>query len=140
MLESVVAQLKEHGYRITPQRRLILETIIAAQTLLTAFEIWQLVQQQYQDIGLDTIYRNLNMLADMGVLIPISGLGKESTRYELACTHHHHHVVCVKCGQAVCIDYCPIDHHFIAALEARGYELLRHHVELFGLCAACKAK
>jgi Fe2+ or Zn2+ uptake regulation protein len=138
MIYDVMKKLKEKGYRITPQRRIIMEKIVQTAGLLTADEIWNLVRQEYSDIGLDTIYRNINMLTENGVLIPITGMGKERTRYELAHANHHHHVVCVKCGKAVCIDYCPIDEEFIKLLRKSGYELIRHNVELLGLCSNCK--
>jgi len=139
MVYEVMKQLKDKGFRITPQRRVIIEKIVHTAGLLTAAEIWNLVRQEYNDIGLDTIYRNISMLTEMGILIPISGTGKESTRYELAHANHHHHVVCVKCGQAVCIDYCPINQEFIEMLRMNGYELIRHNVELLGLCTDCKS-
>jgi Fe2+ or Zn2+ uptake regulation protein len=139
MVYEVMKQLKDKGFRITPQRRVIIEKIVHTAGLLTAAEIWNLVRQEYNDIGLDTIYRNISMLTEMGILIPISGTGKESTRYELAHANHHHHVVCVKCGQAVCIDYCPINQEFIEMLRMNGYELIRHNVELLGLCTDCRS-
>ena len=138
MIYEVMNQLKEKGYRITPQRRVIVEKIVQTAGLLTAAEIWNLVRNEYSDIGLDTIYRNINMLTDIGVLIPIAGTGKDRTRYELAHENHHHHVVCAKCGQAVCIDYCPINQQFIEMLRMNGYELIRHNIELLGLCLECK--
>lgn len=139
MIYEVMTKLKEKGYRITPQRRVIVEKIVQTAGLLTVAEIWKLVRAEYNDIGLDTIYRNINVLAEIGVLTPITGIGNDSTRYELADANHHHHVVCIKCGQAVCIDYCPINHEFSEMLRQKGYELIRHNVELLGLCATCKA-
>jgi Fe2+ or Zn2+ uptake regulation protein len=138
MIYEVMNELKEKGYRITPQRRVIVEKIVQTAGLLTAAEIWNLVRKEYNDIGLDTIYRNIHMLTAIGVLVPIAGIGKDRTRYELAHENHHHHVVCVKCGQAVCIDYCPINQQFIEMLKTNGYELIRHNIELLGLCVECK--
>ena len=138
MIYEVITKLKEEGYRITPQRRIIVEKIIQTAGLLTVAEIWKLVRDEYNDIGLDTIYRNINMLTEIGVLTPINGTGNESTRYEVVHANHHHHVVCIKCGKAVCVDYCPINQEFIAMLRAQGYELVRHNVELLGLCTDCK--
>ncbi len=140
MIYEVVAKLKEKGYRITPQRRVIVEKIVQTAGLLTVAEIWKLVRDEYNDIGLDTIYRNINMLTEIGVLTPIVGTGNDSTRYEVVyANNHHHHVVCIKCGQAVCIYYCPINQEFITMVRQKGYELIRHNVELLGLCMECKA-
>lgn len=138
MLGIIIDQLKDKGLRITPQRRAILEIIVSAPTLKTVAEIWHEVQGEYPDIGLDTVYRNLNMLVDMGVLIPIVGVGKSPARYELAAAAHHHHIICIKCGATTCLDFCPIDPQFIVMLRRNGYELVRHNVELFGLCSECR--
>ncbi|EAX47940.1 ferric uptake regulator, Fur family [Thermosinus carboxydivorans Nor1] len=139
MLNDLVQQLKEKGYRITPQRRAILERILQTAKNLTAAEIWREVRHQYPDVGLDTIYRNLNILVEMGLLIPIVGLGKNGTRYEVASSsRHHHHITCIKCGEAACLEFCPIDPEFLIMLRQHGYELVRHNIELFGLCAQCR--
>lgn len=138
MIYEVMAKLKEKGYRITAQRRVIVEKIVQTAGLLTVAEVWNLVRDEYSDIGLDTIYRNINVLTEIGVLTPITGVGNDSTRYELVHATHHHHVVCIKCGQAVCIDYCPINQEFIDMLRLKGYELIRHNVELLGICTECK--
>jgi Fe2+ or Zn2+ uptake regulation protein len=137
MLEETINRLKEKGYRITPQRHLIIEGIANSEELLSAHEIWCLVKQTYENIGLDTIYRNLNLLIEMGIIVPITGKGKEGTKYELACDHHHH-LICVRCGQSVCLDFCPLDIQLEGKLQQQGYELLRHHLELFGICRKCK--
>ena len=138
MIYEVITKLREKGYRITPQRRVIIEKIVHTAGLLTVGEIWKMVREEYSDIGLDTIYRNIKILTEISVLIPITGMGNDSTRYELTYANHHHHVVCIKCGRAVCIDYCPIDQEFVTMLRLRGYELIRHNIELLGLCTECK--
>ena len=138
MLEQIVARLKQQGCRITPQRRAIIANVLESDRSFTALEIHRRVRAHYPDIGLDTIYRNLKVLVDIGMLIPIVGLGKDGTRYELASyAEHHHHIVCIKCGNATCLDYCPVDPQFLNLLRDQGYQLIRHNVELFGICNKC---
>lgn len=140
MISEVMKVLKDKGYRITAQRQAIIEVVVASDKLLTAAEIWGLVRVRYSDVGLDTIYRNLNMLTDLGIMIPIESIGKDGVRYEIASACHHHHIVCIKCGHATCIDFCPVNQNFIAMLRGNGFELLRHSVEFFGVCSDCKAE
>lgn len=140
-MNDILRKLKEQGYRLTPQRRLIVEIFYRAERALTAAEVWLQVKEVYPQVSLDTVYRSLAMLAEMGVLIPISSAGREGIRYELAAAEeHHHHIVCVECGQAQCIDFCPITKDVNDMLTAKGYELLRHNLELFGVCAACRRR
>ncbi len=134
---AVVDRLKDKGYRITAQRQAMVEQLVESGKALSAFEIWEKLRVQYKDISLDTVYRNLHVLVDLGALIPINAMGKESVRYELVYTRHHHHIVCVKCGQTQCIDYCPVDPNLIIMLKTHGYELVRHNLELFGVCRQC---
>lgn len=140
MIKDVIKTLKDKGYRITAQRQVILEVIIASDKLLTAAEILGLVRKRYSDVGLDTVYRNLNMLTDLGIISPIEGVGKDGVRYEITSDCHHHHIVCVKCGHAACIDFCPVNPNFLAMIKGNGFELLRHNVEFFGVCRECKAE
>lgn len=134
---AVVNRLKDKGYRITAQRQAMVEQLVESGQALSAFEIWEKLRLRYKDISLDTVYRNLHVLVDLGALIPINARGKESVRYELVYNSHHHHIVCVKCGQTQCIDYCPIDPQLIIMLKTHGYELVRHNLELFGVCRQC---
>jgi Fe2+ or Zn2+ uptake regulation protein len=136
---AVVSQLKDKGYRITAQRQAMVEMLIEADKPLSASEIWEKLKMRYRGISLDTVYRNLHVLVDLGALIPINAMGKDSVRYELVYTSHHHHIVCVKCGKSQCIDYCPIEPQLIIMLKNHGYELVRHNLELFGVCHQCSA-
>ncbi|HWR41506.1 Fur family transcriptional regulator [Sporomusa sp.] len=136
---TVVSRLKDKGYRITAQRQALVEKLIESDKALSASEIWEKLKVQYKEISLDTVYRNLHVLVDLGALIPINAMGKDSVRYELVFTSHHHHIVCVKCGKSQCIDFCPVDPQLIITLKKHGYELVRHNLELFGVCRQCNA-
>jgi Fe2+ or Zn2+ uptake regulation protein len=138
MIETIIAGLKDKGFRITPQRRSIVEKIFGKAAPLTALEIWELVRADHADVGLDTIYRNLNILVEQGVLATIAAKGRDGVRYEVAPhSWHHHHIVCIKCGQAACIDYCPISPNFMKLIGTHGYQLVRHNIELYGICGHC---
>lgn len=139
MLDQIKKKLKSLGYKMTPQRQAILDRLTSPGPTLTAAEVWEHVRVKFPEISLDTVYRNLNLFVAVGVLNPIAGIGKEGARYELVHTeNHHHHIVCLKCGKAACIEFCPINPQFVHAVKAQGYDLLRHTVELFGLCGKCR--
>lgn len=138
MSAEIVEKLKERGCRITPQRRFIID-ILGEGGPLTAAEVFQRARGRYPRIGLDTVYRNLSLLVEEGVLARISGVGKEGVRYEqVSLARHHHHIVCVKCGHTACIDYCPVDSKLAALVRNQGYKLVRHHMDLYGLCGNCQ--
>jgi Fe2+ or Zn2+ uptake regulation protein len=138
MADEIKTKIKQLGYRMTPQRQAIINRVTCPGPSLTAAEIWERVRGDFPDISLDTVYRNLNVLVDIGVLTPIAGAGKDGTRYELSHSNHHHHIVCLKCGNAACIDLCLIDSQFLKTVGDLGYELVRHNIELFGVCEKCR--
>lgn len=140
MLDEIKGKIKKLGYKMTPQRQTIIDHVLKQAAAVTAAEIWADVRKRNPDISLDTVYRNLSLLVEIDVLIPIAGVGKEGTRYELAhTTHHHHHIVCLECGEAACIQTCPISPQLLSIVKEQGYDLIRHNVELFGVCRKCKA-
>lgn len=140
MLDQIKTELKGLGYKMTPQRQAIIDCLTMPGPTLTAFEVWEHVRRQHPEISLDTVYRNLNMLVETGILTPIAGVGKDGARYELIHDNHHHHIVCLECGKAACIEVCPINPLFLQTVKEQGYDLVKHNVELFGICRTCRGE
>ncbi len=139
MLKAIVEELKRRGHRITGQRQLIIEAVLTlGESRFTIDDVFKKIKAMQQETGLDTIYRNINLLTEAGFLTSIGGVGKEGLRYELAGLKHHHHVVCMHCGEAQCIDYCPLDETLLRLVEERGYDLIRHQLDLIGVCKKCR--
>ena len=139
MLDQIKTKLKHLGYKMTPQRQAIINCLLLPGPTLTAAEVWEQVRLKHPEMSLDTVYRNLNMLVEVGVLTPIAGVGKDGSRYEpVHAPYHHHHIVCLQCGKTACVEICPINPHFLQAVKDQGYDLVRHNVELFGICHKCR--
>ncbi|WP_346355781.1 Fur family transcriptional regulator [Azotosporobacter soli] len=139
MLQEILGELKRRGCRITEQRQTIIEAVLAvAGSRFTAYDVWERVKAIQPELGLDTIYRNIKLLEELGFLASIGGVGKEGNRYEVAGRDHHHHLVCLRCGKTECIDYCPIDDVLVNLVQERGYDLVRHQLELMGICRTCR--
>jgi len=135
--EILVQKLREKGYKVTPQRRAILEVLLQSKQPPKALEVLVNVRKNFPDISLDTVYRNLNMLTELGVANVINLRGGEASRFELERGQHHHHLVCLKCGIAICLDFCPMDDRDVKAAEKHGFVLAGHVVELYGYCSRC---
>lgn len=136
--DTLINQLRERGLKVTPQRRAILEALAELEQSATAQEVWDRVRRSFPDMSLDTVYRNLNMLTDIGVIGIVNMRGGEASRFELERGRHHHHLICLKCGNTVCLEFCPIDEHDVAAAEQHGYKVVGHAVEWYGYCPGCK--
>ena len=132
---EIIQQIKNKGFKITPQRRAIIEALFVPDRPPTAKDVLELVRDNYPDISLDTVYRNLNLLADIGCVIQINLKSSETSRFEIH-KHHHHHLVCLGCGEAVCLEKCLLDKH-MDDLKDKGYEIVGHAFEIYGYCPAC---
>ena len=134
---TLLADLRQKGYRITPQREMIIQAIAHASNHMTAEEIFAEVQTHTQAINLATIYRTLDTLVEEGLASRID-LGEGQISYATLQHGPHIHLVCRNCGQIIDADpillksfeeQLQIEHDFNPDLK---------HISLFGLCSNCK--
>ncbi len=135
-VEGVLALVREHGGRVTSARRLVLEAIFAAEGHQTAEELTATVQARAPDVHMSTIYRNLDDLERLGVVIH-AHLGHGPAMYHLASTAHGH-LVCEGCGTTI-----EVPDELFAGLSrsARsefGFDIDPHHFALLGHCRGCQ--
>lgn len=137
-LEPILQDLRDRGFRLTPQRERIVAILWSSTTPLTAREVHEEVQKDFPNVSLDTVYRNLQLLRETGLAGQINLQHRESARFELQRDGHHHHLVCLDCGEAACLYDCPID--LDAVKEAMpDFKVIDHAFELYGYCAKCQA-
>lgn len=141
MKESdIIQHIKDKGYKITPQRRAIINALLIPDKPPTAKDVLKIVRNKYPDVGLDTVYRNLKMLADIGCVMQINLKNNESSRFELM-KHPHHHLVCLGCGEAVCLEKCMLEpDEQMGVLKDKGYKIVGHAFEIYGYCPACRGE
>jgi len=135
---SCATTLREKGLKLTPQRRLIIGIIHDSGEHLTAEEILDYVQARAPGVNKSTIYRTLELLAELGCVFK-SELGDRFI-YHHAEEGHHHHLVCRICEKSIDCDedlFLPVER---AANEKYGYQADFKHVVISGLCADCRNK
>jgi Fur family ferric uptake transcriptional regulator len=134
---NVAATLRQQGHRLTPQRLIVLEVIKSNGRHLTAEEIHAAVLARQPYVNIATIYRTLQWLQDVGLVVPIA-LGSGPLRYEYVSGAVHHHLICQECGYEQ-----EISDDILAALkqqllERYGFTAQMSHLALLGRCAACQ--
>jgi len=128
--------LKHKGYRLTPQRRLILGIIHQADAHINAEEILSRLEGKMAGINKSTVYRTLDLLESLGLVVK-SQLGGSKV-YHHAEEGHHHHLVCKKCGRQFHCDEAALIPLKQSLKEKLGFEAdLSHHV-VHGLCRECQ--
>jgi Fur family ferric uptake transcriptional regulator len=138
MTQAWDKELRARGYRVTPQRQLVLAAVTKLEHA-TPEEIWADVQQTASGVNISTIYRALELLEQLG-LVTHTHLGHGAPRYHLAAEAEHVHLVCSECGR---ISQAPPDAvaSLVAAVAERyGFETDVGHLTVFGRCSDCRAK
>ena len=142
-IEALKESLKQKGYKLTPQRRSIVDTIVDSEGKhLTAEEIYDEVKKKCPEIGLATVYRTILLLEQIGIVSKIH-LNDGCSRYELVHEdeeHRHHHLICNDCKKVI-----EVQDDLLEELEERirntyGFDILDHSVKFFGICSECKNK
>ena len=125
--------------RQTRQRAIIAEVLGELDEFKSAQDIHDLLRRRGHSIGLATVYRNLQSLAEAERVDVVRGADGQAT-YR-ACgeaTHaHHHHLVCRSCGSAVEIAFEGVEEQVNTIAREHGFTAVDHSIELHGLCAAC---
>src|ERR1700759_189508 len=129
-------QLRARGYRVTPQRQLVLEAV-ARLDHGTPEEIGAEVQQTARGVNISTIYRTLELLEQIG-MVTHTHLGHGAPIYHLATDADHVHLVCGDCGRVTAIGPDAIRPLITALEDSHGFETAIGHLTLFGRCAACR--
>jgi len=137
-IEMLITKLKNNKCRITPQRKAILEILVAHQDkAMTVDELFISATKKRDDINMTTIYRNLELLDKFALLYKIQA-DPHTLAYKLIChEHHHHHIICSICGKMAPIDYCPLTPEVKQLIEEKGYNLTDHSLKFYGICDTC---
>jgi len=137
--DEALKALRAEGKRVTPQRRLLLEVIRQGKGHLDADEIYRLARERDPRISLSTVYRNLNLLAELGVISALH-LDEEHHHYELRDASEHYHLICSECGAVVEFDSALVGKLMTDVSEEQDFLIERAHIDVVGLCAKCRAR
>jgi len=134
--DGALALLREHGGRITSSRRFLLEAIFESTGHCTVEELAARVQAKAPDVHLSTIYRNVEELEKLGVLVH-SHLGHGAATYHLA-EGAHPHFVCEECGVAFEAPDALFRGLSKSAQTEYGFQINPHHFAIYGRCRDCQ--
>jgi Fur family ferric uptake transcriptional regulator len=135
--ESIVAQLSRAGYRITRPRRAVIQAMLDDDGYSSPHQIQERARARCATVGLVTVYRTLDLLAEMGFARRIH-TEDGCHGYAAASNGHRHHLVCRQCGATVEFDGCDLSAFLARVGQETGYRIDDHLLELVGVCAACR--
>ncbi|PHJ39594.1 Fur family transcriptional regulator [Desulforamulus profundi] len=134
-VDYYINKLQAKGLKITSQRQEILRVFLESSNHhLSAEEVHGKITEKYPGMSLDTVYRNLSLLLNLGILTELN-FGDRKSLFELNNTEHHHHLICTKCGSSQEINFCPLK--FMDSQQVENFKIEKHSFEIFGICANC---
>jgi len=134
---GIANKLGELGYRLTPQRMMVLSAIENSDNHISAEEIYAQIVVKYPNVNISTVYRTLELLKRLS-LVTETDLGGGRVRYHPVEKGHHHHLVCQKCGTIIDIDESTLARLQDVLLHRYNFSAELRHVAIFGLCEKCR--
>lgn len=141
-MDILKEKLKETGFKITPQRRAIVETLLKNKDEhLSSEEIYDLVRVDCPEIGLATVYRTMQLLDEVGAISKLN-LDDGCIRYEIdlddSDSHNHHHLICKNCGKIIEVKEDLLDSIELEIQKLYKFSIIDHDLKFYGLCESCK--
>ncbi|MYL33694.1 transcriptional repressor [Pontibacillus yanchengensis] len=128
-------RLKSKGYKYTDKREDILVYFEKENGYRSARDLLENMRKRYTGISFDTIYRNLHLFVDLGILEATILEGEKHFRIKCD-SKHHHHFICLQCGDTREIRTCPM---MYVEKELEDFSIEDHKFEIYGTCSTCKS-
>lgn len=140
-LEDLKTKLKDRGYKLTTQRRVILDVFLENHGRhLSPEEIYDNVRYKYPEIGLATVYRTLQLFEQLNIVYKLN-FNDGCSRYELSSSsndHQHHHLICLNCGKVLEVELDLLENLESEIEEQKKFKVIDHNVKFFGYCEDCR--
>ena len=133
-------ELSAAGCRLTQPRRAVLRVVAEAACPLTPAQVHERARVHYPQVGLVTVYRTLELLAELGLVRRIHTEEGCHGYVSVAMGEAGHHLVCTSCHQAVEFPCTGLGETLAEVERLTGFSIQEHWLELFGLCPACQAR
>lgn len=126
------------GVRATKQRSAISDLLDSIEEFRSAQDLHDELRKRGEGIGLTTVYRTLQTLADAGT-VDVLRIDTGESVYRRCSSGHHHHLVCRLCGYTVEVEGADVEKWSQNVAEDNGFSDVSHTVEIFGICSECRA-
>ena len=137
--QEVITQLAERGFRLTQSRRAIVHALFEAYETLTPHQMSDLARRRWPTVGLVTVYRTLELLAQLGFARRVHS-EDGCHGYALAAVGHRHDLICRSCGRVVEFEGCDLSELVSRVQQQTGFAVGDHVLELAGVCPICQER
>ncbi|HSR20992.1 MAG TPA: Fur family transcriptional regulator [Anaerolineales bacterium] len=135
--DNWLQQLQQNGYRLTPARRAVVQTIAASDRAITPLEVYNTARSRHRALGLVSVYRTLERLEQLGLIQRVHQ--PEGCQGFVSATQGHQHLlICRQCGRAAFFEGDDLKPLIRSISRRSGYAIGEHWLQLFGLCQDCQ--
>jgi Fur family transcriptional regulator, peroxide stress response regulator len=135
----MVRKLKEHGYKLTPQRLALAKVLSVSEGHPNVEKIFERLQDSFPTMSLATVYSNVMLFKSFGEVLEL-GFPDGSNRYDGNKPNPHPHVICIKCKKIVDLDLDSLDEMKKEVALETNFKILNHRLDFFGICSNCMAE
>jgi Fur family peroxide stress response transcriptional regulator len=135
--ETMVQRFKEHGFKMTPQRRAILDILAQSEDHPSVEAIHAQLKEDFPTMSLATVYKNVSLMKSLGEVLEI-GVPDGSNRYDGNKPDPHPHVMCIRCQKIVDPDLANLEEMKNEVASETDFTILNHRLDFFGLCRECR--
>jgi len=135
---KIAGILREHGYKLTPQRHAVLKVIASSQDQMTPETIYKTAHSNNHNIGLVTVYRTLDLLSNLNLVCRVYAPDGYRGYMMRRPTEHHHHLVCSRCNKVIDFTGCTLADLEHKLTKETGFNIREHLLEFYGLCPECR--
>ncbi|MDO7905194.1 Fur family transcriptional regulator [Paenibacillus sp. JX-17] len=132
--EQIIETMSGQGLRITDQRKSLAQLFAETEGYLSPKDVYEYMCKKYSGLSFDTVYRNLRVMHELGVLEQI--MFEDGAKFRAHCSedHHHHHMICLSCQKTVPVKFCPMANTDVPD----QFMVVQHKFEMFGYCKGCQ--
>ncbi len=136
-LERMLAKLKSHDFRITPQRLAVLRILSVSEDHPSAEQIYERVKTEFPTTSLATIYKTIALLKELNEILEL-GFPDGRNRYDGTKPFPHPHMICTKCRKIMDPYLISLDDLMQEMSEKTGFRISYHRLDFFGVCRECQ--
>ncbi len=138
-LDTMVQKLREHEYRITPQRLAVFKILAMSKGHPSVEKIYQQVKVDFPTTSLATVYKTVSLIKKLGEVLEL-GFSDGSNRYDGHKPYPHPHVVCISCKKIIDPDLSGLKDMTQELIKETGFQIVSHRLDFFGVCPDCQDK
>ena len=136
-LNIMLGKLKEHNFRITPQRVAILNELASSDTHPSVENVYEQVKKSFPTTSRATVYKTVALLKELNEILEL-GFPDGGNRYDGNKPYPHPHLICTQCKKIVDPDLHSLTEMTSELVLETGFKILNHRLDFFGICPDCQ--